>query len=140
MSDEETKIEVVEVQEIVPADTNAELSRIIDEKITEIVVTSLNEIAEDRTAAKDLRDELRELFLNGETHPDFIRELNNAQDNTQKSTENLIKVLDKLAKVKVGADKVQIAQITQTNSNDDNAEFNKATLIEMLEEQFPPKK
>jgi hypothetical protein len=103
-----------------------------EDKLMELVNVTLNNtipnilsrIALDHERSTDFYEELRELFLRGETDPEFLSQLNAANSNIQTTTDNLIKVLDKLSRLKSGEARIQIANIqaetkdaTGTNKN-----------------------
>jgi hypothetical protein len=95
----------------------------------------ISDISEDRGRAKEVFEELFELVLNGDTHPDALRELNKAQENIQSTTSAMNKFLDTLAKIRQGTDKIQIAQINNTKQNDDST-LNKGDLVKLLTEMM----
>lgn len=107
-------------------------SLLVDSKI-DLMLSELNkEIITDRNRAVDIYQEMRELFLSGEQDPDFLRELNKAQENISQTTDNMIKILGHLAKMKSGTDRIQIAQISKTE-NIDNSKLTKADIIDIIE-------
>ena len=85
-----------------------------DQMLEAVLKQSLVQLEEDRKQAQMLFDELYVQFLHGKNTPDDVRELNKAQELIQKTTEQMIKVLGKLAQIKSGAAKVQIAQINSS--------------------------
>lgn len=111
-----------------------EMTNLVDTKIIDVVNDIFAQVIDDRKRAEDVFNELNELFLLGETDPDVLRELNKAQENIQNTSENLVKTLDKLAKLKTGAERIQIANINATKDDGNAPKWDKASLIDMVEE------
>ena len=88
----------------------------LDDSIDATTRALVTQVAEDRERAELVYTDLLNLFHQGNNDPDHIRELNKAQEILQKTTAQLQKVLDTLAKIKVGETKIQIAQVQGDNT------------------------
>lgn len=132
-----------ETTDLTKADTTAimtqdEMTALVDNKIAETVRHIFDQIVEDRNRSTDVFNELNELFLMGETDPEVIAQLNKANENIQSTSDALVKTLDKLAKLKTGADRIQIANINaETKSESGNSIGNRAELVRILNETMP---
>lgn len=104
----------------------------LDQTIDGVTKVLLEKIAADRRRAEALYAELFALFRSGKANPDDLRELNKAQETIQKTTEQLNKILATLARIKVGADKVQIANVQANDGT--TRQLDRAILVEMLDE------
>jgi hypothetical protein len=132
----EDKAEIVKAQSTeidVAQGLDMEIVKQIDENVKGAFKEILGDIHEDRKRAKEVFEELFELVLNGDTHPDALRELNKAQENIQNTTSAMNKFLDSLAKIRQGTDKIQIAQINNSKADND-ATINKGDLVKLLAE------
>lgn len=105
----------------------SDIDRTIDLTTSELI----RQIAEDRKRAEDTYLELFTLFNQGKNSPDDVRELNKAQELVHSTTEQMQKLLANLTKLKVGADKVQIANI---NTESSTGKLTPGALLDMLEE------
>ena len=106
----------------------------IDDAIDEATTQVLASIFEDRARAEKGYKELQILFINGNNDPEYIREMNKAQELIQKTTDQIRRVLETLARVKTGDAKMQIAMIQQAAESANQDAFTREQLIELAEE------
>ena len=109
------------------------VSILVDETIVETIPLLVERIAGDYSRSTEIYEELRELFLRGETDPEFIAQLNQANVNIQASTDSLIKILDKLSRIKSGDARIQIANIQATREGTSSKTLH-ADLLDALDE------
>lgn len=84
----------------------------LDRSIDLTTAQLLHQISEDRERAVQNYQELLSLFNQGKNSPDDLRELNKAQEIIQATTEQMQKLVATLTKIKTGADKMMVAQIS----------------------------
>jgi len=106
----------------------------IDDGLNETISQTINQIKEDRDRAMRVYLELLNLFHSGKNDAEDIKELNRAQELVIKTTEALQRVVNTLARIKVGEAKVQLAMINNSGDDDRHAELDRQKLIEAAED------
>ena len=109
----------------------------LNDKITEMIENSLKQINIDRKRSEETFKELRDIVLSGDTDPDVLRELNKSQEIIATTTDQVIKVLAQLARIRSGDTKIQIAQINEAKKEALGENSGKVTgkdILEALEE------
>ncbi|MEM4326469.1 MAG: hypothetical protein QXU40_04140 [Candidatus Pacearchaeota archaeon] len=104
----------------------------LDKAIDLTTLQLIMQIKEDRDRAKETFDELMSLFNQGKNSPDDVAQLNKAQEILTATTDQLSKMLTTLARIKIGSNRVQIAQI-DVDGDTQAIKIDKQGLIDMLD-------
>lgn len=116
---EETKTEIAHVDDI-------------DSTINKTISELTGKILDDRERAEMFYTEVLETFYSGNTSPQTMEQINKAQSMIQSSTDQMQKLLATVVKLKVGADKVQVAQIS--GNPQETIAAAKQSLIDIIDE------
>lgn len=111
-----------------PLEHVEDLDKTINKTINELTA----KILDDRERAEVFFTEVLETFYKGNSSPQTLEQINKAQSMIQGTTDQMQKLLSTVVKLKVGADKVQVAQIS--GNPQEVIASSKQSLIDIIDE------
>ena len=104
----------------------------IDKTINKTINELTAKILDDRERAEVFFTEVLETFYKGNSSPQTLEQINKAQSMIQGTTDQMQKLLSTVVKLKVGADKIQVAQIS--GNPQEVIASSKQSLIDIIDE------